>query len=241
MRQIVVLAGGLATRLYPITKTISKSMIEVAGEPFIAHQLRICKKNGVEEVVLCVGHLSQQIKDFVGNGKKFGLNVIYSQEDEKLDTGGAIKNASKYLDDVFFTIYGDSYLRQNLNDVAKFYESQSHLGGVSKNFGLMTVWKNNNQIEPSRILVDGIHVKKYQKDPPPQGAQHAEYGLNILPKSIINKIEADIFPISRYFDILSAKKQLLSYEVSERFYEIGGFEGLKDTEKMFKKLLNGKN
>lgn len=233
IRQIVVPAGGLATRLYPITKTMPKSMVLVGGEPFIAHQLRLFKKNGIENVVLCVGYLSNQIKDFVRDGKNYGLEVIYSQEKDRLDTGGAIKNAYRHLDDIFFVIYGDAYLLHPFEKVAEHHRRHGKLG-------TMCVWKNENRLEPSRVLLDGIYVKKYQKDPPPPDAVHMEYGLNILPKSIINDVKEDVFPISRYFDILSAKKHLVAHETAERFFEVGGFAGLEDTEKLFKKIVDEK-
>ena len=98
----------------------------------------------------------------------------------------------------------------------------------------MTVYKNHNQIEPSRVIVDGIHVKKYQKEPPPLGAIHSEYGLNIFKKNIINRIDEKVFPISRYFDILAAKEELLAYPINKRFYEIGCPEGIADLEKLLK-------
>lgn len=220
INQIVVLAGGLATRLYPITDKIPKSMVEVAGKPFLSHQIEIFKQNGIKEIVMCVGHFSDQIKDYYGDGKNFGIRIIYSQENEKLDTGGAIKNALPYLDDYFFVIYGDSYL---LCDYQKVFERFNRSGAL----GLMTVYENNNEIEPSRILLDNEYIKKYRKDPPPRGAKFAEYGLNILPKSIIGIPSESSFPISEYFDILSNKKQLLAYDVKQRFYEIGCPEGLE--------------
>lgn len=220
--QVVVLAGGLATRLYPITATIPKSMVMVADEPFFSHQLRSFKANGITNVVMCVGHFAKQIMDYFGDGKQFGLSIVYSVEKERLDTGGAIKLALPHLDDVFFTIYGDSYLRQPYAPVADFFSSHPAEG-------LMCVYENNNQLEPSRILLNGIYVKQYKKDPPPNGAQHMEYGLNILKKSLIPRLEKDSFPISRYFDLLTAKQQLLAFPVQERFYEIGSKEGLNQT------------
>lgn len=225
IRQIVVLAGGLATRLHPITKKIPKSMVPVAGEPFLAHQLRIFRQNDIEEAVVCVGHLADQIIDYFGDGKKFGVRLTYSREKERLDTGGAIKLTLPYLDDRFFTIYGDSYLDYDYQKVIDFYQTHNRLG-------LMTVWKNNNRIEPSRILVERQYVKKYQKDPAPKGARFAEYGLNILPKKIIKQIPEASFPISRYFDLLSPKKQLLAYQVPEQFYEIGSPNGLLELGKL---------
>lgn len=228
IRQIVVLAGGLATRLYPITKTIAKSMVPIAGEPFLAHQLRLFQRNGIEEVVLCVGHFADQIIDTFGNGReRFDLSIVYSKEKEKMDTGGALKYALPALDYSFFVIYGDSYLLQDYQEVATFFEQQ-------KKLGLMCVYRNENQIEPSRVTLDGPYVKLYRKDPPPPGAHHMEYGLNIFRRSVIPEIPKTTFPISEYFDTLSRKRELVAFEVQQRFYEMGSPEGLTEIHRLLK-------
>ena len=233
IKQIVVLAGGLATRLHPITEKIPKSMVEVAGKPFFSHQIELFKKNGITNIVMCVGHLSEQIIDYYGDGGKFGVSIVYSHEDKKLDTGGAIKNALPYLDEMFFVIYGDAYL---LCDYEKVYEFFKNNDGE----GLMTVYKNDNKFELSNILLDGKYIKKYQKSPPPQGAEYIEFGLNILPKSIID-IPGEVFPISAYFDILSEKGKLLAYESFQRFYEIGCVKGLEKTNQILTEKNAAKN
>lgn len=228
IKQVVVLAGGLATRLYPITKTIPKSMVPILGEPFFAHQLRLFKKNGIQEVVMCVGHFAEQITSYFGDGSKFGMHIVYSFEKEKLDTGGALKNADQFLDDTFFVTYGDSYLQQDMQAVVKFFETQEKPG-------LMCVYKNDNQIEPSRVLLKDEHtVLRYQKDPPPEGAQHMEYGLNILRRSIINQVSETVFPLSHYFDLLTSSGDLLAFPVLTRFYEIGSHQGIADLEAFLK-------
>lgn len=224
IKQIVVLAGGLATRLYPITKTIPKSMVPILGEPFFAHQLRLFKRNGIEEVVMCVGHFAEQIMDQFKDGKEFGLHIQYSIEQEKLDTGGALKHAEHLLDSEFALMYGDSYLLQEFQPVFAFFEQQQKPG-------LMCVYKNDNQIEPSRVLLRDEHtVLKYQKEPPPAGAQHMEYGLNVFKKSIIPQVDKTNFPLSDYFDILTPTGDLAAFAVPTRFYEIGSHQGIADLE-----------
>lgn len=224
IKQIVVLAGGLATRLYPITKTIPKSMVPILGEPFFAHQLRLFKRNGIEEVVMCVGHFADQIIDRFAAGAEFGLHIRYSLEQEKLDTGGALKHAQEFLDDTFAVMYGDSYLLQDFQEVFRFFEQHQASG-------LMCVYKNDNQIEPSRVLLkDEMTVLKYQKEPPPAGAQHMEYGLNVFRKSVISQVAKTKFPLSDYFDILTSTGDLLAFSVPTRFYEIGSHQGIADLE-----------
>src|ERR1700693_3124601 len=108
---VAILAGGLATRLRPVTEAIPKSLIEVAGEPFIAHQLRLLRREGIRRVVICVGHLGDMIRAFVDDGARFGLDVAYSFDGSMLlGTGGALRQALPLLEEPFYVLYGDSYL-----------------------------------------------------------------------------------------------------------------------------------
>ncbi len=75
MLTVAILAGGLATRLRPITETVPKSLLEVNGEPFVIHQLRLLHTKGIRRVVLCVGHLGELIQSVIGDGSSFGLQV----------------------------------------------------------------------------------------------------------------------------------------------------------------------
>jgi len=108
--QVVILAGGLATRLRPMTETIPKSLVDVNGEPFIAHQLRLLEQNGIRDIVMCVGYLGEQIIKVIGDGKEYGVNIAYSFDGPQLlGTAGAIKQTMPLLKDTFFVLYGDSY------------------------------------------------------------------------------------------------------------------------------------
>src|ERR1044071_9702153 len=111
MLPIAILAGGLATRLRPMTETIPKALVEIAGEPFLAHQLRLLRAAGYERVVLCVGYLGKMVREFAGDGSAFGLYVEYSFDGPTLlGTAGAIVRALPLLGPRFSVIYGDSYL-----------------------------------------------------------------------------------------------------------------------------------
>lgn len=224
--QLVILAGGLATRLYPITLKIPKSLVSILGKPFIEYQLELAKANGITNVVLCVGHLGEMLEDHLGDGSRWGLKIVYSYEKEKLDTGGAIRNALPYLDDVFFTIYGDSFL---LGDYQKF---GSYLLNNPEALGAMSLWRNEGRLEPSRIRVNGSVVDQYRKEPPPENATHAEWGLNAWRKEVISQETDGCYPISRFFDQLTPFGKLLAVETDQRFYEIGCAEGLRDTQRL---------
>lgn len=122
MIPVVILAGGLGTRLHPVTKTIPKSMVPICGTPFITHQLSLLSRKGVTDVVICLGYLGEQIRASVGTGAYWDLNVSYSYDGcTQLGTGGAVKKALPLLPEDFMVIYGDSYLTTSYNKVLRAY------------------------------------------------------------------------------------------------------------------------
>ena len=139
INSLVLLSGGLATRLQPISHSVPKSLIEINGRPFIEYQLDLLKEQGIKNVVICVGYLGEQIEKIIGDGEKFDINIKYSYDGEKLlGTAGAIKKALPYLPETFFVMYGDSYLPINFKDVSDFFEA-------GNNEALMTVIKNDDK------------------------------------------------------------------------------------------------
>jgi N-acetyl-alpha-D-muramate 1-phosphate uridylyltransferase len=221
IKQITILAGGLATRLYPITEKIPKSMIQLNGRPFLEHQIDLCKKNRVSEIILCAGHFWEQIRDYFGDGSRFGVNIIYSVEKERLDTGGALKNALPFLDEEFFVLYGDSYLTTDWQAIARFFKKSGAKG-------VMAVYRNDGTLGvPSQITVRNNCVVGFTKEDFKPEMEFIEYGLNIFSRSVIGRIPEKFFPIGRYFELLIEAKQLVSHEVTERYYEIGCPEGLE--------------
>ncbi len=128
MIPIAILAGGLGNRLRPITETIPKSLLEVAGEPFIAHQLRELARQGIQNVVICVGYLGEQIEEFVKDGSEYGIYVQYSYENNNLlGTGGAIRNSLHLMTDDFFVLYGDSWLDIDYRSVYASFQNSGHV------------------------------------------------------------------------------------------------------------------
>ena len=224
--QIVILAGGKATRMYPMSKTIPKSMIEINGKPFLEHQIDLLKKNQITQIVLCVGNLSKKIIDYFGDGKKFGVSIKYSiEEDDNLfGTGGALKNAQSLLNDEFFVMYGDSYLPINFRNIDNYFQK-------SKKIGLMTVYKNENKFDKSNISTQGDIVSAYDKTGKNQDLKFIDYGLLVFKKKIL-----DFIPSNQQVDLEIPLKQLIKekslgfFEVKERFYEIGSLSGIKDFE-----------
>ena len=225
MPAVALLVGGYARRLYPVTKTIPKAMMAVAGKPFIAHQLALLKKNGITKVVICSGYLSKQIENFVGDGKEFGLSVDFSLDGEKLlGTGGAIKKALPLLGDIFFVMYGDSYLTIDFKSVYDFFLSQNKKG-------LMTVLRNRDKWDKSNIVFKNGKIINYDKKEKTRDMEYVDYGLSMLRKSAFDDAgNAEVFDLAVLYKSLIAKEQISGYEVKSRFYEIGSARGLAETE-----------
>src|SRR3954462_14370954 len=136
---VAILAGGLATRLRPVTEKIPKALIQVAGQPFLAHQLRLLKSAGIRKTVLCVGYHGEMIENEFGDGSSFGIEISYSFDGpELLGTGGALRKALPRLAKKFFVLYGDSYLPIDYAEPARTFLASGKLG-------LMTVFRNDGQ------------------------------------------------------------------------------------------------
>ena len=225
MLPVVILAGGLATRMKPITEKIPKSLIEVNGKPFIRHQLDYLKSQGIQDIVLCIGHLGHMIESFIGDGKALGLNIQYSLDGDKLlGTGGAIKKALPLLSKDFFVLYGDSFLPIDYKNVEDAYVS-------SKKNALITVIKNNNQWDKSNVEFASGTLIEYNKHHPNERMHYIDYGLSILNQSIFDAYhQNESFDLCDLYHKLSLHDHLAGFETFDRFYEIGSQNGLKETE-----------
>lgn len=220
---LVILAGGKATRLMPLTRDIPKSLVPVAGEAFLSHQLRLIASQGVQRVVMAIGHLAQQIQDFAGDGAEFGLSISYSLDgDPPLGTGGALKRALDELpgaDDVL-VMYGDSYLETPFADVVEAF-------GSSGKSALMTVWRNENRLGLSNARFEDGRLLEYSKTKRDPLFQHIDWGLTLV-KAETLKAAPSSFDLADLFAQLLDKGELVGYEVGNRFYEVGSFAGLAD-------------
>jgi len=230
MFPLAILAGGLATRMRPITEKMPKSLIEVAGEPFIVHQLRLLKSQKIDRIVLCVGYLGEMIQNFIGDGAKYGLNINYSYDGPVLlGTGGALRKSLPLLDDAFYVLYGDAYLDCNYHEVQKAFEE-------SDKPALMTVFKNKNHWDKSNIIFKEDKIVSYDKNNYTSEMHYIDYGLGVLRSSVIEELlENESYDLSNVYKILAIQGKLAGYEVYRRFHEIGSLKGLKDTERYLKK------
>jgi N-acetyl-alpha-D-muramate 1-phosphate uridylyltransferase len=225
MFPIAILAGGLATRLRPVTETIPKSLIQVAGKPFICHQLEYLRQQGINSVVLCVGYLGEMIQEVVGDGSRWDMHVSYSPDGPALlGTGGALRQALPLLGEHFFILYGDSYLPIDFSRVQKTYLDSSKRG-------LMTVLRNQNQWDKSNVEFDAGQIVEYNKTVIRPQMHYIDYGLGMLKGVALQAYPAEqAFDLSKVYNDLSLAGELAGYEVFERFYEIGSHQGIADTQ-----------
>jgi NDP-sugar pyrophosphorylase family protein len=219
--QVVVLAGGLATRLGSLTDRSPKSMVEIEGHPFIEYQLSMLRRFGANKVLLCIGHMGNQIERFVGDGSRFGLEVSYSDEGRRLlGTAGALKNAGPHLESEFALVYGDSYFTLPIATIwDKFL--------ASKCPAMMVVLKNKGKYGPSNCDVKAGFVAKYAKGSKTESFEYVDFGLVCLKKSLLSSIPGETpADMSVIFSSLVGRKELLAYEVFQRFYEVGSVQGI---------------
>ncbi len=225
---VAILAGGLATRLRPITEKIPKSLVPVAGRPFLAHQLEMLHARGICRAVLCIGYLGEMIQREFGD-EAYGVKLDYSFDGEKLlGTGGAIKRALPKLGAEFFILYGDSYLPVQYAPVAEFF----HRSGKP---GLMTVYRNEGKFDASNVVFRDGEIVVYDKKINLPEMRHIDYGLSVFKSAVFDAYAADrVFDLAEVMGRLVREKQLAGYEVPERFYEMGSPAGLAELETILK-------
>lgn len=227
---VAILAGGLATRLRPVTEKIPKLLVDVAGEPFFSHQLRLLKTAGLTRIVLCVGHLGEQIVDRYGDGSAQGVRIDYSFDGPRLlGTGGALLRALPVLGPTFYVLYGDSYLPVDYGAVGRAFLASSAPA-------LMTVYENRERYDASNVWFEDGRIRLYDKrDRVPQ-MHHIDYGLSLFRASAFAGRPADaVFDLSNLQTELSRRGDLAGHEVRERFYEIGSPAGLAELDALLRR------
>ncbi len=223
---VAILAGGLATRLRPITEKIPKSLVPVAGKPFLAHQLELLHSRGIRRAVLCVGHLGEMIQRDFGD-EAFGVKLDYSFDGPKLlGTGGAIKQAMPKLGGEFFVLYGDSYLPIEYRPITEFFHTSGKLG-------CMTVYRNEGKYDTSNVLFGNGEIIVYDKKARLPEMRHIDYGLSLFKAAVFDAYSSEQpFDLAEVMGKLVREKQLAGYEVKERFYEIGSPAGLEELNQL---------
>lgn len=234
--QVVILAGGLGSRLGQWTADRPKSMVNILSRPFLEYQIELLKENGIRRILLCIGHLGEQIKEHFGTGRRFGVQIQYSEEGEsRLGTGGALKKAESLLDERFFLLWGDSYLLLDFQKIWRSYLKADCLG-------LMVVYKNSNKRFNSNVLVKDNKIALYDKWRTHPGMIYIDNGLSAWDNGILKLVpRGQSFEIEKIFHRLSKKGEIAAYETKQRFYEIGSVFGLMELRRFLNsaKRVNG--
>jgi len=219
---VAILAGGLATRLRPITHTIPKALVPVAGAPFLTHQLKLLASHDLRDIVLCIGHLGGQIEAAYGNGEAHGVKIRYSYDGPNLrGTAGALRQALPLLGDAFLVLYGDSYLEIDYRAISKkFVESNT--------LALMTVMENSRGTEASNVWFENQQVLAYNKKQPRPEMRHIDYGLSAYRAECLAGYEGS--DLSDLQGALAERGAMAGFEVTIPYHEIGSPGGLKALE-----------
>lgn len=223
---VAVLAGGLATRLGPIAAATPKALLEVAGRPFLDHQLELLGRRGVRRVVLCLGHRGEQVEEHAGDGVRFGLRIASSHDGPRpLGTAGALRQALPLLSELFFVLYGDAYVDVDYAGALEDFETR---GGQA--LGLMTVFRNEGRWDRSNAQFADGRLIRYDKRAPSLDMSHIDYGLGLLRREAVERIPAaGAADLADLYASLVTEGRMLGLEVATRFYEIGSPAGLVET------------
>lgn len=226
---VAILAGGLATRLKPITEKVPKLLVEVAGEPFFSHQIRLLRSAGLDRLVLCVGYLGERIVELYGDGAKWGVRIEYSFDGPKLlGTAGALVQAMPRLGDSFYVLYGDSYLPIDYLAVGRAFQASGKLG-------LMTVFENKGLYDTSNVWLEGGRIAAYDKKSRLPQMRHIDYGLGAFRRAAFGSVPpGTVADLADVQTDLVGRGELAGYEVDRRFYEIGSHSGLRELDALLR-------
>ena len=232
MPPIAVLAGGLAKRMRPLTERVPKALLEVAGEPFVAHQLRLFAREGIANVKLLVGHRWEQIERFVGDGGRFGVKVEYIVDGPMLvGTGGAVRHALDRLAPEFLVTYCDSWLDAPYAPAVEAFRASGQPA-------LMCVYRNENRWDASNVQFENGIIRRYSKKVRVPEMHHIDWGLGMLKaRAVAAWPMGEPRDLAELYEELSNSGRLARYEMTHRFHEIGSFAGLAETNRLLSNTL----
>lgn len=223
MLPVVILSGGLGTRLGKLAEHLPKSLIEICGKPFIEWQLKLLVSHGVKRIIYCTGHMSDKIKERISQCNIYDLEIDFSEDGKSLlGTGGAIRNALEFLPEEFIVLYGDSYLEMDYKKFCADFNDPE----IS---ALMSVYKNSNKLDRSNILLKNGIIEKYQKFNSLPEMEYIDYGATIYRRSCFQEFsKGKPFDLADLIQKLVKSRQISGFEVEKRFYEVGSLRGIED-------------
>jgi NDP-sugar pyrophosphorylase family protein len=231
---VALLAGGLATRLRPVTRKIPKALVPVAGRPFIDHQLDLLQRHGIRKIVLCLGYLGEMVQEHLGGGTSRGMELSYSYDGHQLlGTGGALRRALPLLGETFWVMYGDSYMDIDYAQVLAAFEAKP------KALGLMTVLHNGGQWDKSNVIFRDGRLIRYDKRNPSPEMLHIDYGVALLRRAAAERIPDHHFDLANLYTELVDQGLMIGYEVTTRFYEIGTPASWAEADEFLKQKQSG--
>jgi N-acetyl-alpha-D-muramate 1-phosphate uridylyltransferase len=229
--QVVILAGGLATRMRPLTLTTPKVLLPVAGKPFLDWQLARLKTCGFSDVVLCIAHLGEQVESYAGKGKRFGVQIRYAHEGEHLlGTGGALRQALDFLDETFLVTYGDSYLPFDYASPLQVLQRSPDAEGV------MSIYRNASRYDASNVRADDAWVLAYEKGTQDPSFDFIDYGALALRRRVVEMIPSGHSGLEAVQKDLAARNKMRAVIAQQRFFEVGSMMGLADLEQYLYKI-----
>jgi NDP-sugar pyrophosphorylase family protein len=198
-------------------------MAPVHGRPFLEYELELLKSSGVDDVVLCIGHLGAKVMEHFGDGEAFGVRIGYSHDGkEPLGPIGALKLAEPLLEDAFLVTYGDAYLRLDYRGLMAALRASGKLG-------VMAVYRNEGRFGRSDVVVRNGMVAAYDKKRPLEGMEWINFGVSALRRSALESVKSGKFcEEEEFYGGLIKQAQLASFRARERFYEIGSQASLKE-------------
>jgi D-glycero-D-manno-heptose 1,7-bisphosphate phosphatase len=225
IRQAVILAGGLGTRLHPVTLHMPKPLIPVAGRPFIDHLLIMLKNQGIEEVVMLLGYRADMVMDHLGDGSVFGLRIRYSVRSVEDDTGERLKKATEYLSDEFLLMYCDNYWPMNLT---RLYRNFRDSGCPAQ----VTVYTNTDGYTRSNLMTDADgNVRVYDKSRTCGGLNGVDIGFALLRRDVMGLIpDGNVNFEGSVYPGLALSGRLAAFRTDHRYYSIGDLKRVPLTE-----------
>ena len=227
--QAVILAGGLGTRLRPLTETRPKPMVQVGGKPFLEYQINQLRDHGFDRVLLLLGYLPEVVRDYFGDGRRWGVSIEYSVTAVDDDTGRRIKLAEALLESRFLLLYCDNYWPMNFAAMWRYFLEQQVEA-------MITVYRNRDGYTRNSVRVedDGL-VSIYDKPGSAAGLNGVEISYAILNKSVTSLLsgENQLFETTVY-PALVARRQLAAFVTEHRYYSVGALHRLPLTEEFFR-------